>query len=121
MKLSTLVCAVSVTFAGLVSLDAKADPNFGSKTFSFLLRPGQMWQSVPITFNQGEITQIHVVGDGDGDIDCYVTDMYGNIVGADNDSTDECIINVTPLYTIPFVVYVTNQGNVSDRVHGKVW
>lgn len=33
-----------------------------------------------------------VRGDGDTDLDCYVYDRFGRLVGVDNDSTDFCVI-----------------------------
>ena len=38
-------------------------------------------------------TQVVVDGDGDTDLDCWVYDRFGNLLGRDTDGTDLCIVN----------------------------
>jgi hypothetical protein len=56
---------------------------------------------------------VFVSGDGDGDIDCTVTDENGNEVANDKDALDNCILRWRPIWTGPFTITVTNNGGMT--------
>ena len=51
-------------------------------------------------------------GDGDTDLDCFLKDENGNVVANDVDSTDTCLLQMTPKWTGQFHVEVRNNGSV---------
>src|SRR6185436_6686577 len=63
----------------------------------------------------GEKASILVKGDGDTDLDCFLKDENGNTVARDVDSTDTCLIQMTPKWTGQFRVEVRNNGSVYNR------
>jgi hypothetical protein len=65
-----------------------------------------------ITFRGGEFAEIGIRGDGYPDLDLYVYDENGNLIGSDTDSTDQCYVSWTPIWTGPFQVKVRNLGPV---------
>jgi len=68
-----------------------------------------------IIFRGGEIAEIAISGDGDTDLDLYVYDENGNLVGSDTDYTDDCYVSFRPRWTGSFKVVVKNLGNVYNR------
>lgn len=56
-----------------------------------------------------------VKGDGDTDLDVYVHDKYGNLITADEDATDGCVVSFIPKITTTFRIYVTNRGKVYNN------
>lgn len=57
-------------------------------------------------------SQIVVDGDGDTDLDCYVYDRAGRLLGADNDGTDYCVVRFRRPATGNVVLDVENLGRV---------
>ena len=64
---------------------------------------------------RGEETTVLVIGDGDTDLDLYVYDSNGNLVGYDIDLGDNCVVTWTAKRSGYFKVKVKNLGNVSNR------
>jgi hypothetical protein len=66
----------------------------------------------------GEEWNLRAEGFGNGDLDCFVYDEDGILVGRDNDDTQLCIISDTPKWTGPFSVVLVNAGDamISYRV-----
>jgi hypothetical protein len=56
-----------------------------------------------------------VEGDHDTDLDCWLYDENGNIVDSDEDSTDICVLEVTPRWTGKFSLRVANRGRVYNN------
>jgi hypothetical protein len=56
-----------------------------------------------------------VQGDHDTDLDCWLYDENGNIVDADTDRTDVCVLEVTPQWTGEFSLRVANLGHVYNN------
>jgi len=74
-------------------------PAYSSQTYT--------WQ-----FYGGEVARVAVSGDGDTDLDLYVYDARGNLIGSDTDSSDDCIASWVPIWTGTFHVKVVNRGSV---------
>ena len=70
-----------------------------------------------ITLKQGESFYIYVSGDGDTDLDLFVYDENGNLVGSDVEDDDACLCVVTPKWTGKFKIKIKNLGNVYNRYH----
>jgi hypothetical protein len=115
MKKVTLFSALAI---GIVfATTAFSDPFAGPVQFSGLVFPGQT-DYINVNLVGGEVTLIQVWGDKDGDIDCFVYNNRGNLVAADNDDTDACLISIKVPYTAQYTLYIKNEGHVSDRYHG---
>jgi hypothetical protein len=58
-------------------------------------------------------SMVVVDGDGDTDLDCFVYDRFGNLLGMDDDSTDYCVVPI----------YAATSGNVTIRIQnlGRVY
>jgi hypothetical protein len=65
-----------------------------------------------LAFRGGERAAVYVSGDGDTDLDLYVYDSNGNLIGADTDYSDECLVTWTPAWTGPFIIKIQNLGGV---------
>ncbi len=68
-----------------------------------------------VTFRGGSRAMVVVNGDGDTDLDLYVYDENGNLMGKDIDYSDYCVVSWTPRWTGPFTVKIINRGNVYNR------
>ena len=73
------------------------------------IRPGET-QSFVVTFRGGEVAGVGVAGNGRSDLDLYVFDEDGNLIGSDTDVTDVCEVIWTPRWTGPFLIVVRNQS-----------
>jgi hypothetical protein len=96
--------------AGSTSRGAVGGPKYGT----YKVAAGGT-DSFTIKFFANERASIAVSGDGDTDLDLYVYDENGNLLVSDNDYSDDCIVNWTPLWTGQFYVKVVNRGNVYNR------
>lgn len=67
-----------------------------------------------IRFRGGQSACVYVSGDGDTDLDLYVYDENGNLIGSDTDYTDECIVTWNPIWTGPFTIKIKNRGSVRN-------
>ena len=65
-----------------------------------------------VKFNAGQEAAIYVKGDGDTDLDLYIFDENANLMGKDEDDTDECLVRFHPRESGKFVVVVVNRGRV---------
>lgn len=65
-----------------------------------------------ILLRGGERAYIEVIGDGDTDLDMFVYDEEGYLVGSDTDSTDHCLVVLSPRWSSEFRVEVRNFGRV---------
>ncbi|MGB4205133.1 MAG: hypothetical protein WBJ84_05870 [Bacteroidales bacterium] len=71
--------------------------------------------SFKIRFYGNETATVIVSGDGDTDLDLYVYDENDNLVGQDNDYSDDCVVTWTPRWTGSFTIKVVNRGYVYNR------
>ena len=63
-----------------------------------------------ILFRGNELAEVAVLGDGDNDLDLYVYNENGELVGSDTDYTDRCYVSFYPYYTKSYKVVVINRG-----------
>lgn len=70
---------------------------------------------ITVRFKGGENAVIAVSGDGDTDLDLYIYDENGNLVGADTNGLDDCKVRFFPKWTGTFKIKVKNLGNVYNR------
>lgn len=68
-----------------------------------------------ILFRGGDLAEVAIVGDGDTDLDLYVYDENGNLVGSDTDYSDNCYVSFYPKWTGSFKILVINRGSVYNR------
>jgi hypothetical protein len=68
-----------------------------------------------LTLEAHQDSRIIVRGDGDTDLDCVLKDAAGNVVATDTDSTDVCVLDVTPRWTGAFRLEIHNLGAVYNR------
>ena len=71
---------------------------------------GKDVNSYQVKFWASELAEVCVSGDGDTDLDLYVYDANGNLIGSDTDYTDECVVRWVPAWTGTFIVKVVNRG-----------
>ena len=67
-----------------------------------------------VTVPAGE-TRVIVDGNGRTDLDCFVYDRFGNLLGSDTDYTDYCIVDISLRRSGPIEVWIENLGDVSNR------
>ena len=68
-----------------------------------------------IAFYGKSPAEVAVVGDGDTDLDLYVFDENGNLIGKDEDNTDRCYVAWMPQWTGSFIIKVINRGTVYNN------
>jgi hypothetical protein len=68
-----------------------------------------------VKFFANERATVVVSGDGDTDLDLFVYDEYGNLIGKDDDYSDDCVVNFNPRWTGKFTIKILNRGNVYNR------
>lgn len=71
--------------------------------------------SYVVTFRGGESAAVLVSGDGDTDLDLYVTDENGNTICTDTDASDTMLCRWTPAWTGPFGIHIRNLGRVYNN------
>lgn len=65
-------------------------------------------------FVGGAPAVIWLEGDGSTDIDCYVFDAAGTLIGSDNGASDKCLLQWTPRSTATFRLEVRNLGRIAN-------
>jgi hypothetical protein len=68
-----------------------------------------------IEFVVGVPVQVHVIGDGDTDIDAFVYDPLGRLVASDTGPTDNCHVTFTPAMAGKYTIKIKNLGGVYNR------
>lgn len=63
-----------------------------------------------VQFWANELAEVCVSGDGDTDLDLYVYDASGNLIGSDTDYSDDCVVRWVPAWTGTFFIKVVNRG-----------
>lgn len=65
-----------------------------------------------ILFEGGRKAEVLIVGDHDNDLDLYVYNSSGELVGYDDDNTDRCYTSFYPQYQGTYKIVVKNRGKV---------
>jgi hypothetical protein len=60
-------------------------------------------------------TAVTVDGDNDTDLDCWVYDRFGTLVGSDTDGTDLCIIGFNHRSSGTLEIVIRNLGDVYNE------
>ena len=68
------------------------------------------WTLVP--FQGGELARVVLRGDGDTDLDCYITELDGDIVDRDLNYSDTCSLSWVPSSTQRYRLVIRNLGDV---------
>jgi hypothetical protein len=74
-----------------------------------------------VHFYGDEPAAVSVVGDGDTDLDLYVYDENGYLIGSDTDPTDRCLVLFRPRWTGAFRIEVRNLGSVYNEYRIRAW
>ena len=75
---------------------------------------GNSADTYQINFIAGYLAEVAVSGDGDTDLDLYVYDSNGILIGYDNDYSDDCYVSWIPRWTGRFIIKVVNRGPISN-------
>jgi len=68
-----------------------------------------------VGFRADESAIVALSGDGSTDLDLFVADQNGNLIGKDDDNTDDCLVRWVPNRTGPFLIVVRNPGSEANR------
>ena len=87
--------------------------------------PGEKFSSVygnstdtyAISFIEGQLAEILVMGDGDTDLDLHIYDSNGHLIANDSDYTDRCYVSWVPLWTGRYTVKIVNRGPILNNYH----
>ncbi|MBX3233855.1 MAG: hypothetical protein KIT84_31390 [Labilithrix sp.] len=109
------IAAVVVATAALVVPSLALAGNTTGPATRFGVVDAHKSANYSVTLRGGENATILVKGDGHADLDCYLEDENGNVVARDIDSTDSCLLSMTPKWTGQFRVEVRNMGKSSNR------
>ena len=63
-----------------------------------------------VKFWANELAQVGVSGNGNTDLDLYVYDANGNLIGSDSDYSDDCLVRWVPAWSGTFTIKVVNRG-----------
>ena len=106
-----MVCTVAV-----VSLVAPAIASpVGAPKYDVHVVAAYSTDTFYVTFRGYEDAAVIISGDGDTDLDLYVYDANGNLIDADTDGSDDCVVRFMPYRTGTFRIEVRNLGRVYNR------
>jgi hypothetical protein len=106
MKLPLLALLLGAALSAAPAA-ADASPRFQS---GYHVVGGFAEDTFTVTFLGGEVARITVRGDGCSDLDLYVYDENGNLIGQDLGYSDSAMVSWIPRWTGPFTVVVKNRG-----------
>lgn len=107
MKLPLLALLLGAATMSGAPAAADASPRF---QIGYHVVGGFSDDTFTVTFLGGEVARITVRGDGCSDLDLYVYDENGNLIGQDLGYSDSAMVSWIPRWTGPFVVVVKNRG-----------
>jgi hypothetical protein len=99
---------------GTVGSVAQAGAIGGPKVSQSVVLPGSTDRYV-VGFRAGETAVVVVRGDGDTDLDLYVYDENGNLITSDDDGSDDCVVQWTPMWSGKFTIRIVNRGSLGNR------
>lgn len=110
------------TSRGLIFSQGQNRPSVVIRGTSFkimdkdVLPPGDTVTYRGLTFEAGKPAIVFVSGDGDGDLDLWVSDSAtGSPIGQDTDGTSQCVVEWLPLGQEAVTVQVRNVGRVAEE------
>ena len=106
---AAVVSALVLTAAVAVQAGSTA----GRILHSDVVRPFSTDQYQAV-FTGGVTTYLGVRGDHDTDLDLYVYDENGNLIAADTDGSDTCLVSFTPRWTGMFTIRIVNRGALAN-------
>ena len=65
---------------------------------------------IKATIYVGHLAEVAVIGDGDTDLDLYMYDPSGRLVGYDDDETDRCYVRFFPRTTGAYTIKIVNRS-----------
>jgi hypothetical protein len=83
----------------------------GGETYHMDVVDAGLTDVYTMRFQGGEDATIILSSDGDTDLDLYVYDENDNLIGYDDDGTDDCVVSFTPRWTGNFKIKVKNLGD----------
>jgi hypothetical protein len=109
--------------AGMIAWADKVQRSLGAKTRGAAGGPryqidavsAKSSRSYQLNFTAGKLAEVAVSGDGDTDIDLYVYDQSGNLIGISEDYSDDCYVSWVPKWTGAYTIKVVNRGGVYNR------
>jgi hypothetical protein len=115
-----LLFTLTVLLMTTLTVGAGADPRGGRKTFSDTIGRG-MRHTYDLVLNGDETTIVEINGNGRSDLDCFIFDENDNLVVKDDDSSDQCRLTVTPLWTGHFTLIIKNVGTTHSTYRGVAY
>jgi hypothetical protein len=111
--IKTLTRKVLVLTCAMLMLAGAAAPAFAqffrtSRVLAFDTDTWRVWAA-------SGPTRVMVDGDGDTDLDCWVYDRFGNLLGRDTDTTDLCIIRFHNPTSGNLRIVIRNLGSVYNE------
>jgi hypothetical protein len=107
--LRTFVLAVALVAVSFFVNNADASPA-GGPILKATSLPGRHNDTYTLTLLGGEVTEVALVGDGSTDLDLYVYDYNGVLIGRAEGRGDRCFFRVTPGRTGKFTIKVVNRA-----------
>ncbi len=107
-----LLATVGLGFAApaQAATTTRADAN-GSYQYRYRLAANNT-QNFTWNLTQGQKVGVWVFGDGDTNLDLYVYDPYGRLLGQDRDDLFGAWVDFTASYTGAYTIQVVNRGSV---------
>ena len=84
----------------------------GGTILRYFRIPARSYQDWVVTLYGGQSTGIVVSGDGTTDLDIYLYDQNGRLIGSDTSYGDDCFLGVDVYITSNFTIRVKNLGYV---------
>jgi hypothetical protein len=81
-----------------------------------VVRPGGI-DVIKATVFGGQWAEVGVMGDGDTDLDLYVYDPVGRLVGYDDDETDDCLVRFYARMTGTYKIKVVNRSDYRSNAY----
>ena len=109
----------------LLSLTSRIEAKSDETSRGRLGGPGEAYRRVAansyvidyVNYKSGILAEVFISGDGDTDLDMYVYDENGNLVGQDDDYSDDCYVSWYPKWTGTFIIKVVNRGKVYNNYY----
>jgi hypothetical protein len=88
----------------------------GDDAASTVVRPGTT-DVIKATIHVGHLAEVGILGDGDTDLDLYVYDAFGNLVGKDDDETDHCYVRFYPRTSGTYTIKIVNRSHYLSNAY----